>query len=177
MNSFQNRLEHIFDIFCFDYFRFYCRGENDTNSYKASLKSALNDALLYFFSEYVTKIEPENYLKRIGLAKMPAQFRKCRFQVDTTTPTTTNKQSECKRTKKRHKSTGNCGDDNPSSIGNDAEELSLHMNKTAIGTKLGKTILKQQIATESQFNLFTMNNFNSNLFDHRDYEDTIEYFR
>ena len=157
-------------------YRFYCRGENDTNSYKSSLKSALNDALLYFFSEYVTKIEPEIYLKKIGLSKVPAQFRKCRFQVDSTTPTTPNKQSECKRTKKRHKSTGNCGDENPN-IGQDTEELSLNMNKTALGTNLGRIISKQPIATESQLNAFTINNFNSNLFDHRDYEDTIEYFR
>ncbi len=136
----------------------------------------MNDALLYFFSEYVTKIEPERYLKKIGLAKVPAQFRKCRFQVDSTTPTTINHQSECKRTKKRHKSTGNCGDENPI-IGKDSEELSLNMNKTALETNLGKIILKHKIDTESQFNAFTVNNFNSNLFDHRNYEDTIEYFR
>ena len=50
------------------------------------------------------------------------------------------------------------------------------MNKTALSTKLGKLILKQQIATESQFNKFALHNFNGSLFDCRDYGDTIEYF-
>ena len=79
-------------------FRFYCRGENDINLYKASLKSALNDALLCFFSEYLTRIDPELYLKRIKLKTSPAIFRLSECSVDL---------DEGCKSRKRHKSTGN----------------------------------------------------------------------
>jgi hypothetical protein len=164
-------------------FRFYCRGDNDTNAYKASLKTALNDSLLYFFSEYITRIDPELYLKKMRLNKTPAQFRKCRFQqIDSAlAASTTNSSNNSKTAKKRHKSTGNCGNEYTSSVttdvNNETEELTLFMNKTALGTELGKLINKHEITTENQFNVFTLNNFNNILFDHKNYEDTIEYFR
>ncbi len=62
-------------------YRFYCRGENDTNAYKLSLESALNNALLFFLSEYLTKIGPELYMKQIQLSKSPVQFRKYGFNT------------------------------------------------------------------------------------------------
>lgn len=55
--------------------------------------------------------------------------------------------------------------------------FSLKMNKSAHHTKLGRMLLAEKITQESQLNSFIVSNFNSNLFDFRDYEDTIEYFR
>lgn len=86
-------------------FRFYCRGENDTNAYKASLKAALNDALLYFLSEFMTRIEPELYLKQIQLNKSPAQFRKYGFNEGHSLKAHRDANERIK-IKKRHKSTG-----------------------------------------------------------------------
>ena len=51
------------------------------------------------------------------------------------------------------------------------------MNRTARETKLGRLLCSQQITNESELALFVANNFSNNLFDYRDYEDTIEYFR
>lgn len=62
-------------------FRFYCRGENDTNSYRESLKMALNEALLYFLSEYLTHIDCELYLNPIELKRSPATFRRIGFEL------------------------------------------------------------------------------------------------
>jgi len=62
-------------------YRFYCRGENDTYAYKLSLESALNNALLFFISEYLTKIGPELYMKQIQLSNSPVQFRKYGFNA------------------------------------------------------------------------------------------------
>ncbi len=80
-------------------FRFYCRGDNDTNLYKLSLKSALNDALTCFLSEYLTRIEPEMYLRKIKLKKNPAMFRLSESSADIDDRIT--------KSRKRHKSTGN----------------------------------------------------------------------
>jgi hypothetical protein len=79
-------------------FRFYCRGDNDINVYKLSLKSALNDALTCFLSEYLTRIDPEMYLKKIKLKKNPAMFRLSEG-VDV--------EERLSKNRKRHKSTGN----------------------------------------------------------------------
>lgn len=88
-------------------YRFYCRGENDTNAYMQSLEAALNDALLYFLSEYMTKIEPELYLKQIELSKSPAQFRKYGFNAIYHNKSYQRENTEKVKVKKRHKSTGN----------------------------------------------------------------------
>lgn len=80
-------------------FRFYCRGENDITMYKASLKSALNDALSCFFSDYLTRIDPELYLKRVKLSRAPALFR--------FTESSGELDDRVKSHRKRHKSTGN----------------------------------------------------------------------
>ena len=152
-------------------FRFYCRGENDTNAYKASLKGALNEALLYFLSEYMTKIEPELYLKQINLNKTPAQFRKYGF-VEAGLVKDINREDRIKD-KKRHKSTGS---DEHAHVSH-TNLFSLIMNKTARDTAVGKLITKQKISSESQLNQFVMSNLSNNLFDHRDYQETIEYFR
>ena len=50
------------------------------------------------------------------------------------------------------------------------------MNKSANHTKLGK-LLSDKINNEAQLNAFIISNFSNNLFDLKDYEDTIEYFR
>jgi hypothetical protein len=80
-------------------FRFYCRGDNDTNLHKLSLKSALNDALTCFLSEYLTRIEPEMYLRKIKLKKNPAMFRLSESSADI--------DERISKSRKRHKSTGN----------------------------------------------------------------------
>ncbi len=51
------------------------------------------------------------------------------------------------------------------------------MNKTARLSNLGKLITSQNIASEAQLNQYVLNNLTNNLFDHRDYQETIEYFR
>jgi hypothetical protein len=51
------------------------------------------------------------------------------------------------------------------------------MNKPANQTKLGRLLLNEKISNEAQLNSFIVNNFSNNLFDFKDYEDTIEYFR
>lgn len=59
-------------------FRFYCRGEgggSDFGMYKNSLKTALNDALLLFLSDYMTRIDSGVYMRRIDLKKKPPSFR------------------------------------------------------------------------------------------------------
>lgn len=172
-------------------FRFYCRGENTdtTNSYKVNLKAALNDALLYFLSEYLTKIDPELYLKQIDLKKKPATFRTINLinhQFEPISVTTCGSTStptgnpvitaeEELKIRKRHKSTGveraapanyhltNC--------------YVLKMNKSALDTRLGRLLQSQKITDESHLNAFIVNNFGVNLFDHKDYQDTVEYFR
>ncbi len=51
------------------------------------------------------------------------------------------------------------------------------MNKTARQSNLGKLILSNNIIDEAQLDQFVLNNLANNLFDHRDYQETIEYFR
>lgn len=51
------------------------------------------------------------------------------------------------------------------------------MNKTARNTALGKLIFNQKIANERELNQYVLNNLSNNLFDYRDYQETIEYFR
>lgn len=90
-------------------FRFYCRGENDTNSYKESLKSTLNEALLLFLSDYLTKIDPELYLKRIRLRRKPASFRVSYGEALAANQCESpdNIDNTFKANRKRHKSMGN----------------------------------------------------------------------
>lgn len=139
-------------------FRFYCRGENtEITNYKLSIKTALNDALVYFLSDYVTKIDSCEFVKKINLKRRPAKFR-IHEDLNTT-----------KIHRKRHKSTG-------------ATELNtnkqfLGMNKTARDSKLGRLLTAQKIIDLNQFNSFVLNNFSHNLFDHKDYEDTLQYFK
>ena len=176
-------------------FRFYCRGENDTTAYKESLKSALNDALLYFLSEYLTKIEPELYLKQIQLKRKPASFRVSNSEITNVHDcmiTDAVESEKLKRNRKRHKSMGYEkftsgestkvsssfeGNTLDSASGCGGGEMVLRMNKSARETKLGKLLTLHKIADENELALFVANNFANNLFDHRDYEDTIEYFR
>jgi hypothetical protein len=148
-------------------FRFYCRGENDTNVYKESLKSALNDALLHFLSEYLTKIEPEFYLKSVLLKKSPHLFR-AYLQRDKVR----NESEHLNNIRKRHKSMGTKWQS--TEIDNNYK---LVLNKTATQTKIGHILTEENIVDESQFNLFVLRNFKSNLFDPRDYQEVIQYFR
>ena len=154
-------------------FRFYCRGENDTNAYLENLKTALNDAMLYFLSEYLTKIEPELYLKTINLKKKPALFRitNCEFKENLIDD------NDKLKNRKRHKSMGNEKLQEMKQQEARDNRFILKMNRSARETKLGKILLNNKIVDENQLGNFILNNFSNNLFDHRDYEDTIEYFR
>ena len=126
-------------------FRFYCRGENDIHAYQQSLKTALNDALLYFLSEYFTRVEPELYAKAMELKRTPVAFRR-------------------PIARQRHKSTNSSGESHDD----------IYMNRSARDTNLGKLI---QSNVDKQLTQYVLTNFTNNLFDHRDYQDTIEYFR
>lgn len=155
-------------------YRFYCRGENDTYAYKLNLESALNDALLYFLSEYMTRIEPELYLKRIELKRTPVQFRKDGLCASGAAGNKSYSRdgSDRIKIKKRNKSTGS----DEHSI-NHAKLFALTMNKTARNTSLGKLISTQKISSEQHLNQYVVNNLSSNLFDQRNCQETIEYFR
>jgi len=173
-------------------FRFYCRGENDTNAYKESLKSALNEALLYFLSEYLTRIEPELYLKQIRLKRKPALFRTAIFDSSVVNDDMKIEleSEKFRKNRKRHKSMGNerllsreapkmstSFQTNNNNMYENPNEFILHMNKAARETKLGMLINSQNISNEIELANFVANNFANNLFDHKDYEETIEYFR
>ncbi|CAF0823180.1 unnamed protein product [Brachionus calyciflorus] len=140
-------------------FRFYCRGDNpEIVNYKQSLKLALNDALVYFLSDLITKIDPGEYLKKIMLKRQAARFSIADTDLNVT-----------RLNRKRHKSTG-------------ANELNskkhfLRMNKTARESQLGRLLAMQKISDSAQLNNFVMANFTLNLFDYKDYEDTFLYFK
>ena len=58
-----------------------------------------------------------------------------------------------------------------------AKLFALTMNKTARDTSLGELISAQKIKSEEHLNQFILSNLNGNLFDHRDFQETIEYLR
>ena len=56
-------------------FKYYSRGENEQNSMQGSLKQAINQALLIFFCDYLTKVDSEFYMKKIELNSIPTKIR------------------------------------------------------------------------------------------------------
>ncbi len=133
------------------------------------MKTALNDALLFFLSEYLTRIDSELYLKQIVLHKKPAQFRKYTF-AESDHFTSYPKEERHFRIKKRHKSTGS-----EDQLTDHTNLFFLTMNKTARDTTIGK--LLQNIPNQNKLNQYVLNNFNENLFEYDNYQETIEYFR
>ena len=140
-------------------FRFYAKGDtSDIGNHKIMLKTAIQDALIYFLSDYITRIDPIDYTRRILIKKQTAKFRVLDSDL-----------MASKIHRKRHKSTG-------------TTELSssrhfLQMNKTARESKLGRVLMSQNISDTVQFNSFVLNSFSSNSFDHKDHEDTLQYFK
>ncbi|RNA30074.1 hypothetical protein BpHYR1_004243 [Brachionus plicatilis] len=140
-------------------FKFYSKGETaEIINYKLLLRKAVRDALTYFLSDYITRIDPVDYTKKILLKKQPAKFRVLDSDFLTS-----------KLHRKRHKSTG-------------ATELSsnkqfLQMNKAARESRLGRVLVSQNITDTAQFNSFVITNFSLNTFDHKDHEDTLQYFK
>ena len=140
-------------------FRFYCRGEcatgecSSVQNHQKSLKLALNDALLYFLSEYLTRIEPELYLTSVELKKTPVAFRR-------------------PSTKRRPRSANTSNAD----VDVDVDQASIYMKKSARETILGK-LIQSSFNNDKQLIQFVIANFSNNLFDQRDYQNTIEYFR
>jgi hypothetical protein len=61
--------------------------------------------------------------------------------------------------------------------GTDSDNYKLVMNKTATHTRIGHILTEENIVDESQFNLFVLRNLKNNLFDPRDYQEVIQYFR
>ena len=164
-------------------FRFYCRGEgSDFAIYKHSLKTALNDALLLFLSDYMTRIDSTVYMRRIDLKRKPPTFRVINKQtnIDSTTSMTSSANSnmvskmmsvsgtsgsaqqldeqEKLKLRKRHKSTGHeaysYSRGNQVNSTNDSSTCVLKMNKSALETKLGQVLSAQNIRDDNQLNAF-----------------------
>ena len=87
------------------------------------------------------------------------------------------------RVKKRHKSMGSEDCSKSWHHNSLSQHLSpvVNMNKSARLTSLGRMLTFQMasstVLNETQLGYFILNNFASNLFDPRDYEETVEYFR
>ncbi|CAF0898997.1 unnamed protein product [Brachionus calyciflorus] len=140
-------------------FRFYGGGDNpEIINYKQSLKLALNDALVYFLSDLINKIDSGDYSQKIMLKRTAACFSIAYTDLNVT-----------RLNRKRNKSTG-------------ANELNskkqfLKMNKTAPESQLGRLLTMQKLKDSAQLNNFVMANFTLNLFDYKNYEDTFIYFK
>ena len=60
-------------------FKYYSRGEHEHETIQVSLKQAINQALLIFFCDYLTKIDSEFYTKCIILNENPTRIRQNDF--------------------------------------------------------------------------------------------------